>query len=81
MDCLSANFISFDKARHTSIFLFSYDNLSKYEWIFTKLGICIGIVEIWFRIASGENFISGYSPNLVCALILWRSGLGLQMGK
>ena len=25
--------------------------------------------------------ISGFSPNLVCALILWRSGLGLLMGK
>ena len=24
---------------------------------------------------------SGFSPNLVCALILWRSGLGLLMGK
>ena len=23
----------------------------------------------------------GFSPNLVCALILWRSGLGLLMGK
>ena len=25
--------------------------------------------------------IDGFSPNLVCALILWRSGLGLLMGK
>ena len=25
--------------------------------------------------------ISGFSPNLVCALILWRSGLGFPMGK
>ena len=25
--------------------------------------------------------VVGYSPNLVCALILWRSGLGLLMGK
>ena len=25
--------------------------------------------------------INGFSPNLVCALILWRSGLGLLMGK
>ena len=23
----------------------------------------------------------GFSPNLVCALILWKSGLGLLMGK
>ena len=25
--------------------------------------------------------INGFSPNLVCALILWRSGLGLLMAK
>ena len=25
--------------------------------------------------------INGFSPNLVCALILWRSDLGLLMGK
>ena len=25
--------------------------------------------------------INGFSPNLVCALIFWRSGLGLVMGK
>ena len=26
-------------------------------------------------------YINGFSPNLVCLLILWRSGLGLLMGK
>ena len=30
------------------------DNLSKHEWIFTKLGMRIDIVEIWFEIASGQ---------------------------
>ena len=25
--------------------------------------------------------MNGFSPNLVCAVILWRSGLGLLMGK
>ena len=25
--------------------------------------------------------MNGFSPNLVCALILWSSGLGLLMGK
>ena len=28
------------------------DNLSKHEWIFTKLGMCIELVEIWFGIAN-----------------------------
>ena len=27
---------------------FPDDNLSKHQWIFTKLGTCIDIVEIWF---------------------------------
>ena len=85
-------------------FSFPDDNLSKHQWIFTKFGVCIDIVEIWFGIANGQissNFdsylpktrlyfrfrmitwinINGFSPNLVCALILWRSGLGLLMGK
>ena len=30
---------------------FPDDNLSKHQWIFTKFGICIDIVEIWFGIA------------------------------
>ena len=32
---------------------FPDDNLSKHQWIFTKLGVCIDIVEIWFGIANG----------------------------
>ena len=27
---------------------------SKYQWILTKLGICIDIVEIWFGIGNGQ---------------------------
>ena len=38
-----------------AVFLFQ-DNLSKYQWIFTKLGMCIDIVEIWFGIANGLIF-------------------------
>ena len=30
------------------------DNLSKHQWIFTKLGMCIDVVEIWFEIADGQ---------------------------
>ena len=30
------------------------DNLSKNQWIFTKLGMCIDIVEILFGIANGQ---------------------------
>ena len=41
-------------ACNTSIFSFPGDNLSKYQWVFTKLSICIDIVEIWFGIANGQ---------------------------
>ena len=34
--------------------LFPDDNLSKHQWIFTKIGLCIDIVEIWFGIADGQ---------------------------
>ena len=40
--------------RDTLIFLFPDDNLSKHQWIFTKLGMCIDIVEICFGIANGQ---------------------------
>ena len=40
-------------ARDTPIFSFPDDNSSKHQWIFTKLGMCIDIVEIWFGIANG----------------------------
>ena len=37
-----------------SVFSFLDDNLSKYKWIFTKLGVCIDIEKIWFGIANGQ---------------------------
>ena len=40
-------------ARDTPIFWFPDDNWSKHQQIFTKLGMCIDIVEIWFGIANG----------------------------
>ena len=37
-----------------SVFLFPDDNLSKCQWIFTKFGVCIDIVKIWFGIVNGQ---------------------------
>ena len=37
-----------------SVFSFPDDNLSKYQCIFTKLDICIDILEIWSGIANGQ---------------------------
>ena len=39
---------------HPSIFSFPDDSLSKCQWIFTKLGMCFPIVEIWFGVANGQ---------------------------
>ena len=40
---------------HPSIrFSFPDDNFNKHQWIFTRLGMCIYIVEIWFGIANGQ---------------------------
>ena len=41
-------------ARDTPIFSFPDDNLSKHQWIFTKLGMCIDSVKTWFGIANGK---------------------------
>ena len=43
---------------------FPDDNLSKCQWIFTKLGVCIDIVEIWFGIANGQ--ISSNFYGVIC---------------
>ena len=40
--------------------------------------VCLSVFR--FQMITWVN-INGFSPNLVCALILWRSGLGLLMGK
>ena len=47
-----------------SDFSFLDGNLCKYEWIFTKLGFCIGIVEILFGIANGQilSIFDSYLP-------------------
>ena len=42
-------------ARHISG-LFPDDNLSKYQSIFTKFGMCVDIMEICFRIANGQIY-------------------------
>ena len=38
----------------TADFLFPHDNLCKCQWIFTKLGMCIDIVELYFGIAERQ---------------------------
>ena len=51
-------------ARDTPIFSFPDDNLSNHQWIFTKLGMCIDIADIWFGIANGQ--ISSIFDGVIC---------------
>ena len=50
--------------RRSVCFSFPDDSLSKHQWIFTKLGMCIDIVEIWFGIANGQ--ISSIFDGVIC---------------
>ena len=43
---------------------FPDDNLSKHQLIFTKLCMCIDIVEIWFGITNGQ--ISSNFDGVIC---------------
>ena len=40
---------------HLSMFSFTGDILNKCQWLFTRLGLCIDIMEIWFGIAYGQR--------------------------
>ena len=44
--------------------VFRFRMMSKHQWIFTKLGMCIDIVEIWFGIANGQ--ISSIFYGVIC---------------
>ena len=47
-------FLTKNLARDGSIFSFPDDNFSKYQWIFTKLDVCIDIEEICFGMLIGK---------------------------
>ena len=51
-------------AREMPIFSFLDDNLCKCQGILTKLGTCIDIKEIWFKIANGQ--ISSMFDRVIC---------------
>ena len=54
-------------AQDTPIFSFP-DNLSKHQWIFTKLGMCIDVVEIWVGIANGRVIKSSNNHQILTEL-------------
>ena len=51
---LVAGYYGITLAVRPSVFSFLDDNLSKRQWIFTKLCVLIDIVEIWFGIVNGQ---------------------------
>ena len=51
-------------ARDMPIFSFLDDNLSKCQGILTKLGTCIDLKEIWFKVANGQ--ISSMFDRVIC---------------
>ena len=59
-------------ARDSPIFSFPNDNLCKCQGILTKLGTCIDIKKIWFRIANGQ--ISSMFDRVIC---LWHHNGGV----
>ena len=62
---------------HLSVVTFPDDNLSKCQWIFTKLAMCIDILEIWFVIADVQisSIFDSFLPVLLVCLIfcLWKN--------
>ena len=67
--CLSVRQSSVRPSVHIS---FADDNLNKCQWIFTKLGMCIDIAEIWFGIANGQ--ISSIFDGVICPRHMLVSG-------
>ena len=64
---LKGNFRQFStelSVHHTFIFSFPDKNVSKTQWIFTKLGVRIDDVEVWFGIANGQK--SSLSESSAC---------------
>ena len=43
-----------EMGKFSQVFSFPDNNLSTYQWIFTKLDICIDIVDVLFWNANGQ---------------------------
>ena len=60
--CLS---VHLSYVRPSVLFSFPDDNLSKHQWIFTKLVMWIDILEVWFGIANGQILSNFYG--VICS--------------
>ena len=77
-ELLMGNFLQFlteISACDTSKFSFPNDNLSEYQWIFTKLDLCI--VEIWFGIADRQiwSILKELSTSDTSLFLFWDDNL------
>ena len=55
--CMSVYLSVFWSVVHLLVSLFSDNNLGKFQWLITKLGFSINIMDIWFRVANGQILI------------------------
>ena len=65
-------------AHNIYIFSLPVDNFSKYQWIFTKFGVCIDNVETWFRIPDGQIssiLIRPFEKRDILCYGVWRSSV------
>ena len=55
----------------TGLYFYFVTLTSKYQWIFTKLAVCIDIVEIWPGIANGQIslILDNYLPTPMHILV------------
>ena len=70
---LFRQFLTELSAPNTSVFSFLDDNFIKYQWIVTKLGVCIDIVETWFWISDGQisSIWQSYLPMTHPYFLFW----------
>ena len=73
----------FSPAHNRSLFAFTDDTYSNYQWIFTKFGVCIDIMEIYFGNAdwqilsifdfqsSARDTLAFYTPLHNSGRVLW----------
>ena len=66
-------------AFHTSVFSFLDNCLCKHQSIFTKLGMCMDIMKIWFGTANGQ--ISSIFDRVICLPFLHTFQLILLIRK
>ena len=65
--------------------LILFEAINKYQWIFTKLGMCIDFMEIWFGISNRQIsplfYIVVYLPHNIAGIIVHYFCLPFQIDR